>query len=240
MATTTDGPRRVRERVKRTDTTKRLDTDVIIEAGLRLGAVKGAESISVRALGAELDADPTAIYRHFRSKDDLMRGLLDALHLIVLERMTFPEAWQDRLIELADVTLAVHVEYAAIAMEAVALTTGGPGEARTIELILGAFSDAGLADADVVQHYALLGSYMLSRTASIARSRSTRDDSRDRTAWIDAPLLIDPVRQPHAAAFAAQLSALEDEDIYRLGITSIIQSAERTAAVERAAGGEAR
>ena len=240
MATTTDRSRRTRETARRADTTKRLDVDVIIEAGLRLGSVRGTDSISVRALGAELDADPTAIYRHFRSKDDLMRGLLDALHLIVLERLTFPDAWQDRLIELADVTLAVHIEYAAIVMEAVALTTGGPGEARTIEHILGAFSDAGLADADVVQHYALLGSYMLSRTASIARSRSTRDDARDRTAWIDAPLLIDPVRQPHAAAFAARLSELKDEDIYRLGIRSIIQSAERTVAGEASGEGGVR
>jgi AcrR family transcriptional regulator len=210
--------------------TKRLDADVIIDAGLRLGSMPGAESISVRALGAELDADPTAIYRHFRSKDDLMRGLLDALHLKVLDRLTFPASWVDRLIELADVTLEVHIAHAAIAMEAVTLTTGGPGEARTVEYILGAFSDAGLRDADVVQHYALLGSYMLSRTASIARSRSTRDESHDRTAWIDAPLLIDPVRQPHAAAFAAELSALKDDEIYRLGIRSIIQSAELAAA----------
>jgi AcrR family transcriptional regulator len=214
---------------RRADASKRLDAEVIIEAGLRLGSAPHAESISVRALGAELNADPTAIYRHFRSKEDLMRGLLDALHVRVLDRLTYPDAWQERLVELADVTLQVHVEHAAIAMEAVTLTTGGPGEARTIEYILGAFSDAGLADADVVQHYALLGSYMLSRTASIARSRSARDDTRDRTAWIDAPLLIDPVRQPHATALAARLSELEDDEIYRLGIRSIIQSAQDAA-----------
>lgn len=182
----------------------------------------------MRALGAELEVDPTAVYRHFRSKDDLMRALLDALHVKALDRLTPQATWQERLIELADVTLAVHLAHTAIAIEAVTLTTGGPGEARTVEFILAAFSDAGLTDADVVQHYALLGSYMLSRTAAIARARATRGNDEE-TSWIDSPLLLDPARQPHAAALVGELSMLKDDEIYRLGIRSIIQSAERAA-----------
>jgi AcrR family transcriptional regulator len=208
---------------------RRLEPAAIVEAGLRLGSVRGTETISVRALGAELEVDPTAVYRHFRSKEDLMRALLDALHLQVLGRLTTPAAWQDRLVELADVTLEVHLAHAAIAMEAVTLTTGGPGEARTIEYILAAFSEAGLSDEDLVQHYALLGSYMLSRTAAIAHAHSARGQDED-TDWIDTPLLLDPARQPHATALVGQLSSLKDEEIYRLGIRSIIQSAERAAA----------
>lgn len=217
-----------RASAKARDTARRLEPAAIIDAGLRLSAAKGAETISVRALGAELDVDPTAVYRHFRSKDDLMRALLDALHVKALDRLTPQTSWQDRLVELADVTLAVHLDHAAIAMEAVTLTTGGPGEARTIEYILEAFTEAGLGDADVVQHYALLGSYMLSRTAAIAHARTARDGDEE-TSWIDSPLLLDPVRQPRAAALVGELSGLKDEEIYRLGIRSIIQSAERTA-----------
>jgi AcrR family transcriptional regulator len=55
----------------------KLDPERIIAAGLELAARPGVSAISVRELGTMLGADPTAIYRHFRSKDDLMRSLLD-------------------------------------------------------------------------------------------------------------------------------------------------------------------
>jgi AcrR family transcriptional regulator len=217
-----------RESAPRDGGAKRLDVDTIVRAGLTLGAKRGVDAISVRALGAELGVDPTAVYRHFRNKDDLMRALMDALHVMALDRMGDAGSWQERIVEFADATLQVHVEYPAIVIEANGLTTGGPGEARTIEFILEAFGDAGLSDADIVRHYAVLGSFMLSRTASIARTRSLRSDDSD--AWIDGPLLLDPVRQPRAAALVAELSALTDDDIYVLGIRSIIESAERAAA----------
>ncbi|HZU93364.1 MAG TPA: helix-turn-helix domain-containing protein, partial [Microbacterium sp.] len=57
----------------------RLDRAMIIDAGMEL-AETGVASISVRDLGARLGADPTAIYRHFASKDALMSALLDELN----------------------------------------------------------------------------------------------------------------------------------------------------------------
>ena len=44
-------------------------------------AVRGGnpEPLTVRRLGKELGADPTAIYRHFRDKDELVRAVLDRL-----------------------------------------------------------------------------------------------------------------------------------------------------------------
>ena len=62
--------------------------------------------MSVRRLGAELGADPTAIYRHFRDKDELVLALLDRLLAQVEGR--------------ADVTGGLAVAAAALALVTVA------------------------------------------------------------------------------------------------------------------------
>ena len=47
-----------------------LDVATILEAALRLSGAGNPEPLTVRSLGNELGADPTAIYRHFRDKDE--------------------------------------------------------------------------------------------------------------------------------------------------------------------------
>src|SRR6185312_12110811 len=80
----------------------RLDRETIITAGLNLAAVPGCSTISVRELGHSLDADPTAIYRHFRNKEHLMRELLDELiERSVVAVTADPEDWRQRLLQLA-------------------------------------------------------------------------------------------------------------------------------------------
>ena len=45
----------------------RLTPDRIVSAAIEVIGEVGSEQFSVRKLGDALDADPTAIYRHFRS-----------------------------------------------------------------------------------------------------------------------------------------------------------------------------
>ena len=121
-------------------TRARLDRESIIAAGLELAA-SGTSTISVRELGTHLGADPTAIYRHFRSKEHLMQALLDELTSRSLAAVTADAAdWRDRLRQLAASTLALYAAHPAVGAEAIVLTTHGPGELEAIELMLEAFS----------------------------------------------------------------------------------------------------
>ncbi|MGO7983624.1 hypothetical protein ACC691_37915, partial [Rhizobium johnstonii] len=69
-------------------------------------------------------------------------------------------------------TLAQYIAYPAVGAEAIVLTTHGPGELDAIEFMLQAFAEAGLSGDDLVRHYALLASHVLSSAAGIARGRS--------------------------------------------------------------------
>ena len=55
----------------------RLTPDIIVSRAIEVMGTHGCEQFSVRKLGEAIDADPTAIYRHFRSKDELLRAMGD-------------------------------------------------------------------------------------------------------------------------------------------------------------------
>ena len=232
----TTATRSASARARRGGGKARLDREAIVAAGLTLAAQPGVGSVSVRDLGAQLGADPTAIYRHFRGKDDLMRSLLDEVIGMSLQRVDAePDDWRGRLTQLAVATLELFATYPAIGVEATVLTTGGPHELDVIEFMLDAFSRAGLEGDDLVNHYALMASHSLSSAAGIARSRSERGiDASEPSPWIESPLLVDPAQHPLISSLGPRLRALDDRDLFMLGVRSVLDSAERTAAAATA------
>ncbi len=206
----------------------RLTRDRIIEAGLELASRADNSAVSVRNIGAVLGVDPTAAYRYFPSKQALMQALLDELIARALVRVDRSADWRTRLRELATATLEQFTAYPAIGTEATVLTTNGPAETETIELVLEAFAEAGIGGVDLVRYYTLYSSFVLSEAAGIAHARSSQSDPHGaENLWFEGPLLVDPTKHPHLASAAVELLALRDHDIYRFGVDSVIESAER-------------
>jgi AcrR family transcriptional regulator len=54
-----------------------LSRERIVEAAVALADAGGAEAVTVRALGAALRCDPSALYRHFGDVDELHRAVGD-------------------------------------------------------------------------------------------------------------------------------------------------------------------
>ena len=95
--------------------------------------------------------------------------------------------------------------------------------------MLQAFTTAGLDEADVVRHYALLASHVLSTAAGIARARAQRADDEADGPWFDEPPLADPRRYPRIAEHTVALASLRDRELFFLGVEQILDSAERAA-----------
>jgi TetR/AcrR family tetracycline transcriptional repressor len=55
-----------------------LSRERVLAAALQLAGA-GLEAVSMRALGAALGVDPTAVYRYFRTKDELLEAMADAV-----------------------------------------------------------------------------------------------------------------------------------------------------------------
>ena len=211
----------------------RLDADTIIAAGLRIASRPGTTAVTVRELGSLLGADPTAIYRHFRSKESLMMALLDRLSMMCLERVTAPRAeWRARLTQLASATLDVYSGYPAIGLEAIVLTTEGPAELEIVELILDAFRVAGLDGDDIVRHYAALSAYLLSYASGIAREQTVREghETEEHRAWLGRSLPVTAATHPNIAALREQLLALRSREIFLVGVDALLDAAEAAVA----------
>lgn len=64
-----------------------LSREKVLATSLDL-ARSGLDSVSMRALGARLGVDPTAVYRYFRTKDELLEAMAD---VVVGGDQPFPE-----------------------------------------------------------------------------------------------------------------------------------------------------
>jgi len=74
----------------------RLDRERILDAAAEIVGSEGMPALTMRRIGAELGADPTALYRHFRNKREMLVQLADRLFATDPE-LDPEDPWQDRL-----------------------------------------------------------------------------------------------------------------------------------------------
>ena len=77
-----------------------LSAEAIVDCAMELARREGSQALTLRRIGKELGADPTAFYRHFRDKDELVLACMDNVLNIAFERFDQGSAdldWQARL-----------------------------------------------------------------------------------------------------------------------------------------------
>ena len=79
----------------------RLSREVIIDTFLKIVQEEDGESPTLRRLGEELGADPTALYRYFRAKDDLVAAVADRVLGEVVDGFEPTGEWRRDIREVA-------------------------------------------------------------------------------------------------------------------------------------------
>ena len=206
---------------------------------LRLLDEHGVAGFSMPRLGRALGADPTAVYRHFASKDELVLAIGDRLFEEEGQVWAQTECWVETLIDATRRLRRVYLDHPAAALLVAHRTTQGPAEMRIVDVIIGAVLAAGFEGAEAAVVYRTIGDFALSWCGGEAafRAMDERQQEADRAAWTRTYLAADRDRYPHIWQIREELPRVDDDAIFEsvLGIViaGLCQRAPRPCACGR-------
>jgi AcrR family transcriptional regulator len=208
----------------------RLDRDVIVRAAQRVLEEDGLGGLTVRRIGTELGADPTAIYRHFRGKEELIVEVADRVFASVpMPDPSLP--WQTRVRQMLREALDLYRTNPGFALQLCLQPDDTPGLQRIAENVLRALAEAGLEPRERAIVYQLITNYAVGSGLFI--SQLTLDDWGPET--IPATRrnygALPPEEYPHCVESAPYLFPDQDE-VYELGLDMLIAAIEKLATTE--------
>jgi AcrR family transcriptional regulator len=213
--------RRVRRSVQR---------ESIVSTALELAEREGAGALTMRRLGEELAIDPTALYRLFGDKDELLLAVYDkiqAMSVDLLGPVEPDEAWPDVLRRVADQNWEITGRFPAVIALMAARTTGGGAERKLVELVLSTFARAGLPPDETVLFYRAFVDMVLALSAQTASLAMLEPEVRakDATAWSRIYAQLPEEQYPSARAHIAELTSVTERQIYDAAVEAVIHAA---------------
>ncbi len=224
-----------------TRSTARLSRDEIVETAIAVADREGLEAVSMRRLGAELDANPMSLYHHVGDKDGLLGAMLDAVVGRIAPDWPGPgdtDAWIDdlRSVILAARRVMVAHPWAAGVVEG---RTASGAVLVHIERLLAILRGAG-CDVNLSHHALhLLGSRMLGFsqdpfTVPSGQGPASPERAAQYRTWIQT--LPRVVEMATAAAHDGGMGGCDDEEEFAFALDVLLDGLERRRAAEAAAG----
>lgn len=216
----------------------RLDPERIVDALLELARREPHERLTFKRIGEELGVDATAMYRHFRNREAMTQAALDRLSRMSVEAgQGIAGGWRARLEAHLLATAELYLTYPALGAEGAVIDPAGPGDASAVEFLLEALHEAGLEGGALVRAYAAVSGFALSLSAAMAHEVMRGGEGQAGSEpWITS---FGPAHLPDYPLLNANrdaLFALDGMDVYRAGIAALLDSVERQAAEQTAAG----
>ena len=193
-----------------------LTRELLVRESLRLLDADGVAGFSLPKLGRALGADPTAIYRHFASKDDLILAIADALIEEGLDGIEPSECWVDTLSEIARRARRSCLTHPAAASLTTSRTTQGPAEMRAVDMVIGALHQAGFTGKEAAVAYRAFGDFTLFWSGGEASFLALDEKAQlhDTNAWTRAYLVADRTVYPNIWRIREELPDVKDDDIF--------------------------
>jgi len=207
-----------------------LTPERIVEESLGLLDKQGVTGFSLPKLGRALGADPTAVYRHFARKDDLVLAIADRLIEEAIAGLEPRACWVDTVIESTRRLRATYLAHPAAASLSSCRTTQRPAEMRIVNILLGAVFEAGFEGAAAVRIYRALGDFALAWAGGEAAflALDERAQATDRAAWTGY-LAVDRAEFPHTWQVRLELPEVTDDAIFDTILSLVIDGLTRRA-----------
>ncbi|WP_186525964.1 TetR/AcrR family transcriptional regulator [Leekyejoonella antrihumi] len=211
-----------------------LSADRIVAECLAMLDERGPSGLTFRKIGARLGVDPTALYRHFRSKDELILAIMDHLIEQALDGFTESDDWRDTIRDLLQRSRAVYLAHPHAAVLGTIRVTRRDGEMRIVEIILGALELAGFTGEQAARLYRVLDDLNLAFGSLDAGFRILDEEqqAKDQGAWSREYAVLDASRFPRIARATAYLPLIDEDSTFALALDLTIEAiAARAAAL---------
>jgi AcrR family transcriptional regulator len=186
----------------------RLDPDKILTAALAVAGRHGLSRLTLRMVGAELGADPTAIYRYFASKEALVAAMADRLVGEVADA-EYPADWRKRFVAIMRAARDVYRANPSLVDALANQPEESPSLVAINELSVGCLVEAGLDPVRVGLFHQLLASYVIGTGVLEASWEGFGDDDREATRRAYSAL--DPRQFPNCVALAGSMFPPADD-----------------------------
>jgi AcrR family transcriptional regulator len=211
-----------------------LDRETIVAASLRLLDEKGTRGFSMPALGRELGADPSAVYRHFSSKEELVLAITD--EVVAQQDIASMRAgcWVETLAAIARHIWELGGSQPARMALTASRTAALPGTFAAADFIVGVFRDPD----EAARLYRAFADFALSASQQRALLLDLGPDVQAIDARSEAAFRsADPRRYPHLAAAAETIATRSWGASFELELSLLLSGIE-ACAPNRCAGHE--
>jgi len=189
---------------------RRWATEEILDAAAEMLRTSDAESFSVRKLAAALGTDSSSLYRHFRSKTELLRAVADRILLAAMEGYRPEGDWKQRITSLALCLREAFGRQPQLASVWGRYASSGAGSRLVMEEVLQALRASGLPDEEIPASYHRLAVLIAALIASEAgvSTGTPQEHEEGMELFRVAVLGADPARFPALAHFARDVRPL--------------------------------
>jgi AcrR family transcriptional regulator len=201
-----------------------LTPERIVEESLRLLDTGGVAGFSMPKLGRALGADPTAVYRHFASKDDLVLAIADRLIEEANRGLMPNECWVETLIDATRRLRRTYRAHPAAASLSSFRTTQRPAEIRIVDVLLDAVFRAGFEGFEAAVVYRSVADFALSLCGGEASLLALPGPLRasDRAAWTRVYRAVERIEYPHIWQVRDELPLVTEDDIFESILAMVI------------------
>ncbi|WP_106177248.1 TetR/AcrR family transcriptional regulator [Prauserella shujinwangii] len=194
-----------------------LTPRAVVEAALALADSEGLPAVTIRRLARELRVTPMALYWHFRTKDELLDGMVDRLHDEIDPAVPGAAPWPEQLRALLTSIVDVLRAHPAVAPLVSTRSTASASSLRTTETLLEILRRGGFSPAEATQVARHALSTLTHLVAEVAGPGLPEETAEQRETRRQARVFLGslpPDRYPRLVEAAEPLSECEDPEGY--------------------------